>query len=774
MENFKGLTAWHPGTIFLAALSLSIGWGIRGNFGHEYGAMIPGALAAIAICLLSGRQDWRERVAYFAFFGALGWGFGGSISYMQVVSYTHSGHLPSQIYGFAGVFAIGFLWAAMGGAGTAFPAVADKKMLAAVFRPLCWIFVGWVVFKKYILFELETLFPENYDPTWSRQAAHTYWLDSDWMETTAAILALLAFELWDNRGAHFGRGKQWILLPVLAVVFALAGLGLHIMLEVPLPADVVPVAGAMEAPSQDVPGEADVTLVGALHFFSHHAAWIVGGALLGVLVYCFFFNAIALLPALLVAGALIGFGVQALLEVTGAAPYVASALVQHQASADFIAQAAEERGFIAEAVATGLSADEARDVAEARVRADQLINWPNAVLFYGQHVGWFVGALVGLAAYFIRFGRFGSGASLFMHMALGWFGCFLLFPVLLGHPFEDGAIWFRMTPPRGDNWAGILGVVIGTGVWLVRYRYVPVLFAMLATGILGGFGFALGTLIKLCLVRPGNPQVVTDPEVVAQWAHWQQSNWHSVMEQTQGFLHGLAIAIAMAMLATRAGRNDGPPTEKPWTAVFAAGFVLFGVTYLNMYKNVLEWVKNELVPETMAAPLFASFEMSAWGWFNLIFGLAALAGIALMSRHTRAPVALVPASATGKGQMLYLALLAAVVVMNFERALPGFHQSRLITEGMIFVNGTLAAVLILLLPRPSVQAPMVGQINYESTLTRTLCAGLAAVLLCAAGMTTVVRAIYGEAFVGHAGKQMRFGEEAEWRIKPTEKSKQHS
>ncbi|MFM1920325.1 MAG: hypothetical protein RLZZ303_1959, partial [Candidatus Hydrogenedentota bacterium] len=89
-----------PAAVFAVGLSLSIGWGIRGNFGHEYGAMIPGALAALAACLLSGREDWRGRAPYFAMFGALGWGFGGSISYMQVIAYTHSGHLPSQIYGF--------------------------------------------------------------------------------------------------------------------------------------------------------------------------------------------------------------------------------------------------------------------------------------------------------------------------------------------------------------------------------------------------------------------------------------------------------------------------------------------------------------------------------------------------------------------------------------------------------------------------------------------------------------------------------------------------
>ena len=72
--------------VLLTGLSLSVGWGIRGNFGHEYGAMIPGALAAMAVVLLSGREDWWPRIAYFGMFGALGWSFGGSMSYMQVIA----------------------------------------------------------------------------------------------------------------------------------------------------------------------------------------------------------------------------------------------------------------------------------------------------------------------------------------------------------------------------------------------------------------------------------------------------------------------------------------------------------------------------------------------------------------------------------------------------------------------------------------------------------------------------------------------------------------
>src|SRR5260221_9746242 len=131
--------------ILLTALSLSIGWGIRGNFGHEYGAMIPGALAAMAVVLLSGREDWWRRIAYFGMFGALGWSFGGSISYMQVIAYTHSGHSGSVLYGFACLFVIGFLWAAMGGAGTALPALLDRQRLTEFFVPVTAVFVAWTL-----------------------------------------------------------------------------------------------------------------------------------------------------------------------------------------------------------------------------------------------------------------------------------------------------------------------------------------------------------------------------------------------------------------------------------------------------------------------------------------------------------------------------------------------------------------------------------------------------------------------------------------------------
>lgn len=166
------------------ALSLSIGWGIRGNFGHETGAMIPGALAALAAVILSGRNDWYGRAGSFGFFGALGWSFGGSISYMQVIGYTHSGHSLSVLYGFACLFLIGFLWAIFGGVGTALPACLDADSLRSLFSLVFVIFAAWWVQDLLVnrLVQVDSAFRHT-DPL--------YWYDTDWLGVTVALGATL-------------------------------------------------------------------------------------------------------------------------------------------------------------------------------------------------------------------------------------------------------------------------------------------------------------------------------------------------------------------------------------------------------------------------------------------------------------------------------------------------------------------------------------------------------------------------------------------------------
>ena len=520
-------------TLLACALALSIGWGIRGNFGHEYGAMIPGALAAMAGCLLSGREDWRKRVAYFAFFGALGWGFGGSISYMQVIGYTHSGDWPTMIYGYAGLFLIGYLWGGLGAAGTALPAVATREHLTELFRPLLWIFgvwLLWLVFGESIISQ----FAEGFDSTDYRHKYPTYWFDADWIPALLAVVAVGLFDLWDTALSKPGR--------------------------------------------------------------------------------------LALVPAILAGGALLGFGLQQGLAATGLDEHLASVLVHQQGDVTLFDEAHSVR--LTERQTT-LVTKYNHD--GAAFDQDLYTNWPAFFEFKGfkPHIGWTLGLCLAWIFYFGFFGALSSGSRLFFYMAVGWLASFVLFPVLLG---------VRLTPPRGDDWAGILGVYAGMLIYMLRYGFIPVVYASVVGGVIGGIGFSGAAFLKLMMVRPGNPNLTTDPDAVAQWAHWQGANWHSFLEQGYGFINGLGIAVVFAILAVKTKPVNYTPPVRRWTEAFSIIFVLLYLVYVNWRKAVGTWVDAGAVPEQMKMPLFESVEMSAEAWFSTLFWIAGAGIVALVVR----------------------------------------------------------------------------------------------------------------------------------------------
>jgi hypothetical protein len=525
--RFNGPALW------LTALSLSIGWGIRGNFGHEFGAMIPGALAAMGVVLLSGREDWQRRVAYFAMFGAIGWSFGGSVSYMQVIAYTHSGHSLSVIYGFASLFVIGFLWAAMGGAGTALPAAVDRKQLTEFFPPLIAVFIAWVLqdILESTVFAVDSQF---------RQQSPLYWYDTDWLAPLTAAAGTLA-------------------------------------------------------------------------------------------------------------------------------------------------------------------------LAAARRRFDR-------------------------------------ASSLILHMAAGWWAGFAIFVLLLG---------WRMTPPRGDNWAGCVGMAAGMTLYFYRHGLRDVAWASLLTGLVGGFGFATATMMKLIEVKSG----------------WN-TNWHSVLEQTYGFINGAGVAAAMLFLSRRLPRiqdevgdesrdgsaenRSGRPLGRGWTDLFAIAFTLLLITWLNLRKNPEAWVKAKTVFETFAG-------LSAQRWFDLAYLFLALAVIWTLIQHRRRPLPFIPPSWLGRGQLLYLTFLWWMVVGNFERAVVAFTPQRLITEGVIFLNALICTAVLLRYANEERARQSVDQsppTDFAALFKKTAAAGLIAAAASVVVDWGVVRAIYGDTFAGFAAKHIRFGPNA--------------
>jgi hypothetical protein len=332
--------------------------------------------------------------------------------------------------------------------------------------------------------------------------------------------------------------------------------------------------------------------------------------------------------------------------------------------------------------------------------------------------------------------RFDQSTSLVLHLAGGWWAGFGLLVLALG---------MRMTPPRGDNWAGCLGMTAGALVYCFRTGLGEVARAAIVTGMIGGIGFAAASMLKLVEVQCG-----------------YQTNWHSVLEQTTGFFNGIAIAVAMRGLARRAGPIDAEYASSRaaarWAAPVAVGFVLLGIPYVNLRKNVADWTRARSVPEFM-------YGIPAWAWFDLAFLIVAAGLLVLLVRQVRRPLAVVPETPTGRGQALFLLLLAIMVIGNFERALVGFANQRLITEGVIHLNAVICAVL-LVTSHAVESSPAARQetgdrgLSAWSGLPRVIVLGVAAAVISIVIDWAIVRGIYGDHFAGHAGLHIRFGPHA--------------
>jgi hypothetical protein len=327
--------------------------------------------------------------------------------------------------------------------------------------------------------------------------------------------------------------------------------------------------------------------------------------------------------------------------------------------------------------------------------------------------------------------RLDPATGLILHLAAGWWAGFLLLVLALN---------LHMTPPRGDNWAGCLGMTVGLFWYCRQTRLTELARAALHSGFIGGIGFAAASMLKLVEVKSG-----------------YETNWHSILEQTTGLFNGIGIAAAVAVLAPRTPLRSDDPDRQPWSEPLALAFVVLGITYLNSRKNVAQWVATRSMPAEMAG-------LPAWVWFDLGYAALALALFALWLRHRRRPLSVVPASWLGKGQLLYLVLVWTVVVFNFERAVVAFASQRLVTEGVLYLVA-LACTLVLLLatPRESISSPERSEApasEAQTGLAAAVAIGLFAATLSVFADWAIVRAIHGDRPDSHARLHIRFGPRA--------------
>lgn len=165
--------------IILSGLAMSVGWGFRGDYGHEAGAMVPGALLGLSICLASGRRDWWQRATIMAMCGAVGWAFGGQMSYGKVIGYTASSSLPDVAYGYASLYLIGGLWAGIGSAILALSVTQPRSYLESFACPLV---ILWLVWFTMDLTGLTAWLAQ----TWSFN-------DTDWYAASSALIVAILY-----------------------------------------------------------------------------------------------------------------------------------------------------------------------------------------------------------------------------------------------------------------------------------------------------------------------------------------------------------------------------------------------------------------------------------------------------------------------------------------------------------------------------------------------------------------------------------------------------
>ncbi len=134
----------------MGAAAGAMGWGIRGQYGHEWGAMVPGVLVAFALVFLFYRQSSSLHAARTVALAAVGFSFGGTMTYGQTIGLTHDtplvGNHQAFWWGMVGLFVKGGLWVGFGGAFLGIGLGGKKygwaEMLKLYLALLVFVFIG--------------------------------------------------------------------------------------------------------------------------------------------------------------------------------------------------------------------------------------------------------------------------------------------------------------------------------------------------------------------------------------------------------------------------------------------------------------------------------------------------------------------------------------------------------------------------------------------------------------------------------------------------------
>ncbi|MEM7383538.1 MAG: hypothetical protein AAF514_01210 [Verrucomicrobiota bacterium] len=190
--------------VFLAALAGGMGWGIRGQYGHETGAMIAGVLVSLVLVLLFLPGATALTAARAVALGTIGISFGGSMTYGQTVGLTHDapliGNHAALFWGLLGLGVKGAIWIGF------FGVLLGMGLSGRRYRPADLAIAFWAVLFLYFLGLY--LLNHPYDPA-NKELPRIYFSDDwrwesgdlnprreKWGALLFALIGLIAFARW--------------------------------------------------------------------------------------------------------------------------------------------------------------------------------------------------------------------------------------------------------------------------------------------------------------------------------------------------------------------------------------------------------------------------------------------------------------------------------------------------------------------------------------------------------------------------------------------------
>lgn len=223
-------------SIFLCAVAFSLGWAIRGTIlGGPKGAMLPGTMIGLAMAKISGWQGYDLHIILAAA-GAIGFSFGGEMTYGETLGMTQDSEPPSNYWwGILGTAVKGSVWIGLG-----------SLLVGMATGNVSYSLIEWIVLAVVFLFTMElgikifnkplnppTTYPRIYFSISRQESWGGMWLSyivlvlyawlirNDYVAALLSLVGLLGgvlgfpigqmLQSWGKRKKPFGdKAQKWI------------------------------------------------------------------------------------------------------------------------------------------------------------------------------------------------------------------------------------------------------------------------------------------------------------------------------------------------------------------------------------------------------------------------------------------------------------------------------------------------------------------------------------------------------------------------------------